>query len=437
MYIEKRNAIMSTSITQTLTISSQPTLDEMAQLSAEGFKAIINLRPDGEEGAPGNRAERETAQEAGLAYHFIPVTMTSITDADVDAFRAATSGSEPVFAHCRTGTRALMLHVLAQVLDGKMQADEVLAFGQQHGADLTAAVTWLARHASQRPQVKGFFDPRTWSVQYVVSDPATNKCAIIDAVLDYDEKSGQTSTENADRILDYITAKGLTVEWILDTHPHADHFSAAHYLNGKTGAPTAIGDHVVDVQTLWKGLYNWPELKTDGSQWSRLFKHGDTFKLGSIDAKVMFSPGHTLASITYVIGDAAFVHDTMFMPDSGTARTDFPGGSAHALWDSMQAILALPDATRIFTGHDYQPDGRAPRWESTVGEQKASNTHLAGTTEKGFVALREARDRTLPMPKLILHALQVNVRGGRLPEPEDNGRRYLKIPLNVLEGAAW
>lgn len=428
---------MPVRITDRLQISSQPTLQDIANLREEGFKTFINLRPDGEEEAPGNPAEREAAQKAGLHYHFIPVTMDTITEADVEAFQAAMVGEGQVYAHCRSGTRALILYVLGQVLDGAMQARDVAGFGQQHGVDLSAAVQWLARHAAQRPQVKGFFDPRTWSVQYVVSDPDTGKCAIIDPVLDYDEKSGQTSTESADRILAYIAEKGLTVEWILDTHPHADHFSAAHYLQGKTGAPTAIGEHVVDVQTLWKGFYNWPALKTDGSPWDHLFKHGERFKIGSIDAQVMFSPGHTLASITYVIGDAAFVHDTIFMPDSGTARADFPGGSAHALWESMQAILALPNDTRIFTGHDYQPGGRAPRWESTVAEQKALNPHLSGTTEASFVALRNARDRTLPMPKLILHALQVNVRGGRLPEPEDNGRRYLKIPLNVLEGATW
>lgn len=288
-----------------------------------------------------------------------------------------------------------------------------------------------------RPDVWGLFDPRTWSIQYVVSDPATEMCVIIDPVLDFDEKSGATSTGNADAILAYVAEKGLTVEWILDTHPHADHFSAASYLRGKTGAPTAIGARVVDVQRLWKGIYNWPTLATDGSQWDRLFAHGERFKVGSIDTQVLFSPGHTLASITYVIGDAAFVHDTLFMPDSGTARADFPGGSAKALWGSIQDILALPDETRLFTGHDYQPGGREPHWESTVAEQKRSNPHVAGIDEAMFVALREARDRTLPMPKLILHALQVNVRGGRLPEPEDNGRRYLKFPLDALAGAAW
>jgi glyoxylase-like metal-dependent hydrolase (beta-lactamase superfamily II) len=195
---------------------------------------------------------------------------------------------------------------------------------------------------------------------------------------------------------------------------------------------------VVEVQKLWKDIYDWPGLPADGSQWDRLFRDGETFTVGSIPARVMFSPGHTLASITYVVGDAAFVHDTLFMPDSGTARADFPGGSAGRLWRSIQDILALPDATRLFTGHDYQPGGREPMWESTVAEQRASNTHVSACrTEAEFVTLREARDRTLAMPKLILHALQVNIDGGRLPEPAANGRRYLKFPLDALQGAAW
>ncbi|MCG6114589.1 MAG: MBL fold metallo-hydrolase [Mesorhizobium sp.] len=289
-----------------------------------------------------------------------------------------------------------------------------------------------------RPEVTGFFDKRTWSIQYVVADPETKKCAIVDPVLDYDEKSGQTATIHADNILKFVKDKGYEVEWILDTHPHADHFSAAAYLKEKTGAPTAIGEKVKDVQRLWKGFYNWPDFPEDGSQWDKLFAHGETFKVGNIPASVMFSPGHTLASVTYVIGDAAFVHDTLFMPDSGTARADFPGGSAKALWKSIQDILALPDETRIFTGHDYQPGGREPMWESSVAEQKATNTHMSKCkTEDEFVKVREARDATLPMPKLILHALQINTNAGRLPEPEANGRRYLKIPLNLLEGATW
>jgi glyoxylase-like metal-dependent hydrolase (beta-lactamase superfamily II) len=289
-----------------------------------------------------------------------------------------------------------------------------------------------------RPKVKGFFDKRTFSIQYVVSCPTTKRCAIVDPVFDYDEKSGATNTKNADAIVKYVEQHRLKIEWILDTHPHADHFSAAQYLKHKTAsAPTAIGDRVRDVQKLWAGIYNWPDFPTDGSQWDRLFADGETFQIGDVAATVMFSPGHTPASITYVIGDAAFVHDTLFMPDGGTARCDFPGGSAKNLWRSIQAILALPDETRVFTGHDYQPGGRKPAWESTVGEQKRKNKHVAGKTESSFFRLRQQRDRKLPMPKLILHALQVNIAGGGLPRPENNGTRYLKIPLDALDSAPW
>ena len=290
----------------------------------------------------------------------------------------------------------------------------------------------------QRPVVQAFFEKRSSSVQYLVSCPTTRRCAIIDPVLDFDEKSGATATISADAILERVREQGLQVEWILDTHPHADHFSAAHYLKGVTGAPTAIGEEIVEVQKLWKEIYHWPSLATDGSQWDRLFGEGETFSIGEIPARVLFSPGHTLASVTYLVGNAAFVHDTLFMPDSGTARADFPGGNASRLWRSIQQILALPDETRIFVGHDYQPGGREPKWESSVAEQKATNKHLvAAATEAEFVLLRENRDRTLPMPKLILQALQINIRGGRLPEAEANGVRYLKIPLDSLKGTPW
>ncbi len=286
------------------------------------------------------------------------------------------------------------------------------------------------------PEVTGFYEPRTGSVQYVVADPATGACLIIDPVLDYDEKSGATATIEADRILAFIAERGYRLERILDTHPHADHFSAADYLTRKTGAPTGIGAKVTGVQKLWNGFYN-RDLAADGSQWDHLYAEGEAFRLGSIPARVMFSPGHTLASVTYVIGDAAFVHDTLFMPDSGTARADFPGGSAAELWRSIQAILALPDATRLFTGHDYREGGREAAWQSTVAEQRATNKHLVQCPgEAEFIALREARDATLPMPKLILHALQVNTNAGRLPEPEANGTRYLKIPLDLFR-TAW
>ena len=288
------------------------------------------------------------------------------------------------------------------------------------------------------PVVTGFYEKRTSSIQYVVADPSTGKCAIIDPVHDFDEKSGATATRSADAILAFVEEQGLSVEWILDTHPHADHFSAAPYLKEKTGAPTAIGEKVVEVQKLWKEIYGLPDFPADGSQWDRLFRAGEEFFIGSIPTKVLFSPGHTLASVTYVVGDAAFVHDTLFMPDSGTARCDFPGGSAARLYQSIMEILALPDETRIFVGHDYQPGGREPLWESTVAEQKVKNTHMSkADSEAAFVAVREARDRTLPMPKLILHALQVNMNGGRLPEPDSAGRRYLRLPLDALPGAKW
>ena len=282
------------------------------------------------------------------------------------------------------------------------------------------------------PVVDSFFDPRTGSVQYVVSDPETRACAIIDPVLDFDAASGSVVTRNADLILAHIERSRLTVDWILDTHPHADHLSAAAYLKERTGAPTAIGEKVRGVQALWRDIYNLPDLPADGSQWDRLFQDGDRFRIGACEASVMFCPGHTLASVTYVVGDAAFIHDTLFMPDGGTARADFPGADPHQLWASIQRILALPDDTRLFTGHDYCPNGREPQWLSSVAQQKRDNPHVVGRTEADFVALRRDRDRTLPMPGLILTALQVNIRGGRLPEAEANGRHYLKIPVGLF-----
>jgi len=290
----------------------------------------------------------------------------------------------------------------------------------------------------QKPEVKGFYDPKTGSAQYVVADPDTKKAAIIDPVWDYDEKAGQVCTPNADEILKYVQDAGLEVVWILDTHPHADHFSAAQYLKSKLGAPTAIGEHVVKVQKLWKDIYNLPEdFPTDGSQWDHLFKDGDTFEIGTLPARVMFSPGHTLASITYVIGDAAFVHDTLMMPDSGTSRADFPGGSARELYQSIQRLLELPDETRVFVGHDYGRDGRKPQWETTIGETKRSNIHLRNNpSEDEYVRIRDARDAELPLPHLMLEALQINIRGGRTPRAEANGVSYLKIPINQFSGTS-
>ena len=288
--------------------------------------------------------------------------------------------------------------------------------------------------ADARPVVTGFYEEETNSIAYVVADPATKRCALIDPVLDFDRACRGTHTQFADQMAAFVREQGLTVEWILDTHPHADHFSAAPYLKEAFGAPTAIGEHVVTVQGIWKEIYGLPDFPADGSQWDRLFRDGERFRVGDIEAEVIFSPGHTAASVTYVIGDAAFVHDTLFMPDGGTARADFPGGDARQLYRSIRRILALPPETRLFTGHDYQPGGREPRWESTVAEQRARNTQVHdGMTEDEFVRARETRDRTLPFPALLLDALQVNMRGGRLPEPEANGVSYLKIPLNRFQ----
>lgn len=285
------------------------------------------------------------------------------------------------------------------------------------------------------PIVKPFWDEPTGSWQYVFHDPATMKGAIVDPVLNYDPQAGATQTHSAEEILDYVKEVGIEIVWILDTHPHADHFSAAPWLKERLGAPTAIGEHVVKVQKLWKDIYNLPaDFSPDGSQWDRLFTDGDEFHVGGIPVRVMFSPGHTLASITYLAGDVAFVHDTLMMPDSGTSRADFPGGSSKDLYDSIQAILALPEETQLYVGHDYAPKGRKAACMATVAEHKAVNIHLKdAASEAEYCSVRDARDATLPLPKLMLAALQINIRGGHKPAPEDNGRSYLKIPLDYFE----
>ncbi len=284
------------------------------------------------------------------------------------------------------------------------------------------------------PIVEPFWDEPTGSWQYAFHDPATMKGAIVDPVLNFDPLSGATSTKDAERILDYVRATGITVEWILDTHPHADHFSAAAWIKDQIGAPTAIGAHVTKVQALWKKIYNLgDDFIPDGHQWDRLFEDQEVITIGNIDVRVMFSPGHTMASVTYVAGDAAFVHDTLMMPDSGTSRADFPGGSSADLYDSLQRILALPAETRLFVGHDYAPD-RPAACMATVAEHRAANIHLADAPDKvRFQQIRDDRDATLPLPKLMLAALQVNIRGGRVPQPESDGRSYLKLPLDYFE----
>ena len=282
------------------------------------------------------------------------------------------------------------------------------------------------------PEVTGFYEPDTGSVQYVVSDPASKRAAIIDAVWNFDPRSARTDTRSADEIVAHVRERGLTVEWILDTHPHADHFMAAAYLKRKLNAPQAIGAKVREIAGLWRGIYHLAQAFDVDADFDRLFADGDSFKIGGLSVRVMLSPGHTLGSVTYIVGeDAAFVHDTLMAPDSGSSRADFPGGDASTLYRSIQAILALPAQTRLFVGHDYCKDGRAPQWEASVAEHKAKNIHVKnGTTEAQFVKLRTARDKTLPLPDRMLYALQVNLRGGRLPEPESDGRSYFKIPAN-------
>jgi glyoxylase-like metal-dependent hydrolase (beta-lactamase superfamily II) len=282
--------------------------------------------------------------------------------------------------------------------------------------------------------VTAFFDPATFTVTYVAADPDSTHAAIIDPVLDYDAASGRTSTSSADEVVAFVRNSGLTVDWILETHVHADHLSAAPYLQDKLGGRTAIGSRVTAVQETFKGVFNIEGLATDGRQFDHLFDDGDEFAVGSIAASVIATPGHTPACITYVVGDAAFVGDTLFMPDFGTARTDFPGGDAGTLYDSIRRILALPGDTRLFTCHDYKAPGRDDfAWESSVAEQRAANVHIGNDVSRDeFVAMREGRDAELGMPKLILPSIQVNVRAGRLPEPETNGVRYLKIPLDTL-----
>ena len=279
--------------------------------------------------------------------------------------------------------------------------------------------------------VASLHDEQTGSFQYIVVDEASRAAAIIDPVLDYDPRAASTSTTNADRLLDYVRSRDLTVEWLLDTHPHADHFSAAPYLAEKTGARTAIGEKIVDVQKLWRDIYCLPDLPVDGSQWDRLFAEGDRFRIGDLEGRVMLSPGHTLSSISYVFGDAAFVHDTLMIPDSGTSRADFPGGDAKVLYRSIRALLDLPPGTATYVGHDYGKDGREVIGRSTVAEQRQANIHVHdGIDEAEFVATRKKRDVTLPLPELMLAALQVNIRGGRLPDPEPCGTAFLKVPLN-------
>ncbi|MCC6915489.1 MAG: MBL fold metallo-hydrolase [Rhodospirillaceae bacterium] len=284
------------------------------------------------------------------------------------------------------------------------------------------------------PQIRSFFDTATHSVSYVVSDPATNACVIIDPVLDYDAVSGRTSRRSLDSLLAFIRAEGLTPHWCLETHAHADHVSAGHALRQETGAKIGIGAKIVDVQKTFGALFNMKDLATDGRQFDRLFADGEEIALGTLKIRVIHTPGHTPACVTYLIGDTAFIGDTMFMPDYGSARADFPGGNAIALYKSVRKILALPGNTRIFCCHDYKAPGRDKyAWETTVAQQRRANLHVRdGVSEDEFVAMRTARDKTLNMPALLIPAIQLNIRAGALPPVEDNGIAYVKVPLNAI-----
>lgn len=287
---------------------------------------------------------------------------------------------------------------------------------------------------SPKPEVKGFFDRETNTVSYVVKDPGSKACAIIDSVMDIDYAAGRISYESADEVISYVQGQGLNVEWLIETHAHADHLSAAPYIQGKLGGKLGIGENIRIVQEVFGKIFNeGTEFQRDGSQFDRLFKDGDTYAIGGMQAFAMLTPGHTPACMTHVIGDAAFVGDTLFMPDGGTARADFPGGDAKVLFHSIKRVLELPDEMRLFMCHDYAPGGREIKWETSVAEQKAANIHVReGISEGEFVKMRTERDATLGLPKLIIPSIQVNIRGGQLPEPDHSGKRFLKVPVNEL-----
>ena len=292
-----------------------------------------------------------------------------------------------------------------------------------------------AADKAKRPSIAGFFDEATNTVSYVVHDPETSEAAIIDSVLDYDAAAGRTSHGSADLIVEYVEKNGLTVTWLIETHAHADHISAAPYLQEKLGGKLAIGREIIRVQDVFGKLFNaGTEFQRDGSQFDHLFVDGETFKVGSLEGIALHVPGHTPADMAFIIGDAAFVGDTIFMPDFGTARADFPGGDARELYHSIRRLLSLPDETRLFLCHDYKAPGRdVYAWETTVGQQRRENVHVRdGVSEEEFVEMRTTRDKTLAMPKLIMPSVQVNIRGGRLPDPEDNGVSYIKIPVNAV-----
>lgn len=415
-----------------LSFAGELNADDIKWLQQQGYTCVVNNRPEDEQGSGlSHQQERERVRQMGMDYVALPVTFNTLCLGDIYALHHLLKQHKKTLVHCRSGSRSASLFLLFALHQGTI--DEALFRQQceQYGADAQQALSCYDRMLSAAPdaEVHHFYEPESGSLQYVIADRQTGRCAIIDPVLNFDRNSACVSHQQAQNILAFIRQKSWRIAWILDTHPHADHLSAAAWLGSETGAPTGTGEKVTTVQTLWQTLYHLPDMKNEAI-WDALFSDGDLFYVGNLPARVIHSPGHTLASVTYHIGNCAFIHDTLFMPDSGTARADFPGGCAEALWASIQRILQLPDDTRLFTGHDYRPGGREVQCESSLSQQVSLNPWLIDTDKACFIARRQQRDATLALPDLMLIALQVNIRGGHLPPPEADGERYLKIPLN-------
>lgn len=420
-----------------LSFSDVPEASDFSLLHQQGYRLIVNNRPDEEPGEYLNHQQEKTlAEGAGMGYVYLPYTFDTLTWETVYVFQYLLRQGKKTLAHCRSGARSACLSLLYALREGRIDEAQFRRQCEEYGADADKALSWYGKHKSgqSHAEVHAFYEPESGSLQYVVADAEARRCAIIDPVLDFDRRSGTVSYQQANDILSFIRQRGWGVAWVLDTHPHADHFSAAAWLAQKTGGLTGIGEKITAVQALWEDIYNLKDLPPANAVWDALFADGDVFFIGNLRAEVLLSPGHTPASVSYYIADAAFVHDTFFMPDGGTARADFPGGSAEALWESLQRILSLPADTRLFTGHDYRPAGREARWESSVKEQRENNPWVVNMDKSRFIAQRKQRDAALPHPELMLMALQVNIRGGVLPDCEDDGQRYLKIPVNRFKG---
>jgi len=433
-------------LTESLSVAAQIRTDDLAAIQQAGFRSLVCNRPDGESPDQTDwQTMADAARALGLEVAWLPAETGKVTNAQGEAFGQMMDAlPKPVLAYCRSGLRSSTLWALSQA--GLQPTEAILARTQAAGYDLSAMAQRItdlgaarASAAAQgRMQVEGFFDPTTWTVSYIVMDSATREAAIVDSVLDYDPKSGRTRTTSADRLIERIQALGARVQWHLETHVHADHLSGAAYLRRKVGGQIAIGQQITTVQQVFGDLFNAEsEFKRDGSQFDRLLQDGESFRIGQLQARALHTPGHTPACMTYVVSDgqqtAAFVGDTLFMPDYGTARCDFPGGDARTLYRSINKVLSLPPETTLYMCHDYLPGGREVKYITTVAEQRANNIHVKdGISEEAFVAMREARDATLEMPVLILPSVQVNMRAGELPPAESNGKRYLKIPLDAV-----